>query len=75
MNALKTVVLILTALAIFGCAGAARKQILCIEMAMDYHVKEVKYIQTFDYGPEDEIDMIHDSTWFSQMMIRSCLNR
>ena len=71
MNALK-VLIIVAALAIFGCAGVERE---CVQRAIDYHVKEVKYIRTFDYEYEDKRDLICDSADFSQVMIRSCLNR
>ena len=72
MKALK-IVLIVAALAIFGCAGGPVRE--CVQGAMDYHVKEVEYIETFDYDIEDKLDMAHDSASFSLIMIRSCLRR
>jgi len=71
MNALKVMMIVMALAILAGCAGVERK---CIEGALERHVKEVKYIKTFDRDIEYKLDLVHDSAAFSLIMVRSCLN-
>ena len=74
MNALK-VVLILTALAIFGCAGVERKQDKCMREVLEVYAQDVKRLDE-NRGEGDFDDYAHLTRLYARGLDRrakSCI--